>query len=226
MSKVVLIVAAHPDDEVLGVGGAAARHAEEGDTVHVVIAAEGATSRDVRRDTSARQDDLGRLKSAANAAAKILGTLPPRFFDFPDNRMDAMARLDVIKPIEALVEEVRPMIVYTHFRGDLNVDHTVLHDAVLTACRPLPGCPVRSIYAFETTSSTEWSALNTFDAVRYVDISRVIDRKMQALEAYEVEMRKFPHARSLEAVRALATVRGAHVGCEAAEAFKVIREIV
>ena len=214
----VLVVAAHPDDEVLGCGGAVARHAALGDEVESLILAEGATA----RGTPA--DQCGALKDAARAAASVLGAAPPRFLELPDNRLDSLDLLDIIQRIEAVVEEVRPDMVLTHHGGDLNVDHRITHRAVLTACRPLPGGSITAIHCFETVSSSEWGA--PFNPTRFVDISAVIDRKIAALECYAAEMRPFPHARSIQAVRALATVRGASVGRPAAEAFMTVRQVI
>ena len=134
----ILVVAAHPDDEILGCGGVLASHAAKGDTVHILIVAEGATSRDSRRDPHAREPELAGLKAAASCAASAIGAESPRLLGLPDNRLDSLPLLDVIKPVEAVVEAVAPEIVYTHHAGDLNVDHRIVHQAVVTACRPLP----------------------------------------------------------------------------------------
>ena len=223
----VLVVAAHPDDEILGCGGVLAAHASKGDTVHVLIVAEGATSRDCGGDPHAKELEVVGLKSAASRAASVIGAEEPRMLGLPDNRLDSMPLLDVIKPIEAVVEAVMPQIVYTHYAGDLNVDHRIVHQAVVTACRPLPGSPVKALYAFETVSSTEWqTAGEAFRPQRWVDIEPFLSLKLSALEAYEAEMRAFPHARSIDAVEALARVRGASAGLKAAECFMVVREVV
>ena len=223
----ILVVAAHPDDEILGCGGTLAWHAARGDTVHVLIVAEGATSRDSRRDPEGRDAELTGLRAAASCAASTIGADEPRMLGLPDNRLDGLPLLDVIKPVEAVVEAVAPEIVYTHHAGDLNVDHRIVHQAVVTACRPLPGSSVRAIYAFETPSSTEWqSAGEAFRPQRWVDIEPFLRCKMRALEAYEAEMRPFPHARSFDAVEALARWRGASAGLKAAECFMVVRELV
>ena len=223
MSKDILVVAAHPDDEVLGCGGTIARHAAEGDNVHILILAEGATARD-----GSGGEELTALRAAARNAAEVLGAEPPDFLGLPDNRLDRLPLLDVIKPIEAVVANVKPAVVYTHHGGDLNVDHRVVHQAVLTACRPLPDSPVRAIYAFETVSSTEWASPDDepFRPTRFVDITEQLERKLKALGAYGMEVRPAPHARSLENVSALATHRGAGAGLTAAEAFMVVRERV
>ena len=223
MRKTVLVVAAHPDDEVLGCGGVIARHASAGDTVNVLLLAEGATAREPADTPGA----VAALREAVEAAARALGAAEPRFCGFPDNRLDTVPLLDVIKPIEAVIEAVAPEIVYTHHAGDLNVDHRIVHRAVVTACRPLPESPVKAIYAFETVSSTEWqSAGEAFRPQRWVDIEPFLGCKMRALEAYAAEMRPFPHARSFDAVEALARWRGASAGLKAAECFVVVRELV
>lgn len=229
MPEKVLVVAAHPDDEILGCGGAMARHAEQGDDVHILIVAEGATSRqpNVSNGDKIREEVL-RLRAAAVEAAKIVGVNTPRLLGLPDNRLDTLALLDVIQPIENVIEELSPSIVYTHDGGDLNVDHRVVYQAVVTACRPLPGQPVRAIYSFEVMSSTEWGGdpFFRFSPNRFVDITRYLGRKIEALRCYDMEMRAFPHARSLKAVEALAVYRGASAGLEAAECFHTVRELV
>jgi LmbE family N-acetylglucosaminyl deacetylase len=216
----VLIVAAHPDDEVLGCGGVIARHADAGDCVDIVFVADGVTARDGQRT------GLDQRREAARKAAGILGARPPRFFDYPDNRLDSVALLDIVKAIEQVASEFAPVIAYTHHGSDLNVDHRVVHQAVMTALRPLPGSATRGLFAFETLSSTEWSpAPHAFRPDRYVDIQRQVDRKLAAFAAYGAEARPFPHPRSPEAIRALATLRGASSGLHAAEAFETLRWI-
>jgi LmbE family N-acetylglucosaminyl deacetylase len=226
----VLVVAAHPDDEILGCGGTMARHAAAGTAVHVLIVAEGGTSRDPRRDEVARTLELEALRHAAAEAARILGCRPPRFGGLPDNRLDGCDLLDVVKLIEDEVAAVAPSLVYTHHGGDLNIDHRIVHQAVATSCRPLPGAPVRAVRCFEVASSTEWSTPSTslpFRADHFVTLDEAcLNAKEAALAAYAAEMRAFPHPRSLEAVRHLAHWRGATVGVTAAEAFATLWERV
>lgn len=217
----VLVVAAHPDDETLGCGGTIARHAAAGDTVSLLFLADGVGARG-DHDAAAI---AGRTRAAA-AAAAALGAEPPRCLGLPDNRLDTVALLDIVKAIEALVEEVRPAVVYTHHGGDLNIDHRIAHRAVLTACRPLPESPVRAIHAFEVPSSSEWASPgDAFVPTRFVDIAATFATKMAALACYGDEMRAFPHPRSAQAVEALARWRGASAGLALAEAFAVVREI-
>lgn len=228
MAETVLILAAHPDDEVLGVGGTIARHAASGDVVHIVIAAEGATSRDDARDPAGRQHEIDALKEASRQAAVCLGAASVRFLGFPDNRCDGVDRLDLIKAVEAVVAELRPRTVYVHHAGDVNVDHRRLHEAAFTACRPQPGHGVERLLSFETVSSTEWAppgSLPAFQPSVFIDIQPFWDHKRRALACYRQEMRAWPHARSIEAVEHLGAWRGASVGVGMAEAFMLLREV-
>ncbi|MEO9528203.1 PIG-L family deacetylase [Roseibium sp.] len=224
MSRNVLVVAAHPDDEALGCGGTMARHASDGDNVHVVFLTNGVSARNP--DTPDRDAEDHR-HHAAEAALKTLGVRSSVYGDFPDNQLDTVALLRVAQFIEKVAQDIRPEIVYTHHAGDLNVDHRICHEAVLTAFRPAPGQTVKAIYAFEVCSSTEWrfSSQSVFFPTRYCDITGHLDTKQKALEEYAEEMRAFPHMRSAEVIAALARFRGATVGVEAAEAFTVIREV-
>ena len=229
MSKSILFVAAHPDDEVLGCGGTIARHADAGDHVQVLIVAEGATSRQQHRDRNQATGELSALAQAAQQAGAILGAQGVELLDLPDNRLDSLDRLDLIKHIEERIARHQPQVVYLHHAGDVNVDHRRLHEAVVTACRPTPGQPVRRLLSFEVASSTEWQPPGSappFQPNWFVDISAQWPRKREALAAYASEMRPWPHARSLEALEHLARWRGAQVGVEAAEAFCLLRQLV
>ena len=225
----VLVVAAHPDDEVLGCGGTIARHADSGDEVQVLIVAEGSTSRRQERYHVQVQFELSILANSAQAAGSILGAANVELLHLPDNRLDSLDRLDLIKRIEDHVERHQPECVYVHHAGDVNVDHRRLHEAVVTACRPTPGHVVKRLLSFEVASSTEWqppgSAL-PFQPNWFVDISDQWERKREALVAYSSEMRAWPHARSLVAIEHLARWRGAQAGVEAAEAFCLLRQLV
>ena len=224
----VLVVAAHPDDEVLGCGGTIARHADDGDSVQVLIVAEGATSRQQQRDRGEATDQLTALAQAAKKTAAILGASGVEMLDLPDNRLDSLDRLDLIKLIEERIDCYQPQVVYVHHAGDVNVDHRRLHEAVVTACRPTPGHPVRRLLSFEVASSTEWQppgSAPVFQPNWFVDISAQWLRKREALEAYASEMRPWPHTRSIEALEHLARWRGAQLGVEAAEAFCLLRQL-
>lgn len=228
MSDTVLIVAAHPDDEVLGCGGTIARHADLGDLVHVLIVAEGATSRLQHRDRLAVVDELSSLASSARKASSILGVVDLQVLDFPDNRLDSLDRLDLTKLLEDRIDALQPQVVYVHHCGDVNIDHRRLHEAVVTACRPTPSHCVLKLLSFEVASSTEWQppgSAPSFNPNYFVDISEQWSRKREALLAYASEMRPWPHPRSIESLEHLARWRGSQVGVQAAEAFCLLRQI-
>lgn len=227
--KQILVIAAHPDDEVLGCGGTIVKHIDNGDKVHILILAEGVTSRDMERDRNSSIKDISKLKKAAHKAHKILGSNSIKLMDFPDNRMDSVDLLDVIKVIENEINKINPEIIYTHHSNDLNVDHRITHQAVFTACRPEPNTIVKKIYCFEVPSSTEWQdpmAVTPFMPNTFVDISNTLDKKLSALKTYESEMKIWPHSRSIKAVDHLAHWRGASSGFEAAEAFTLSRNLI
>lgn len=206
----VLAVAAHPDDEVLGCGATLAKHALDGDEVHVLILGKGRPG---------AESDLAGYK-----AAEVLG-VRVSFYDLPDNQFDFLPMLDIVRLVEGSVSVVRPEVVYTHSLADLNVDHRCTHEAVLTACRPQDFCSVQRILAFEVPSSTEWGMGQFIPAV-FVDVDgEPYKRKCQALQCYAAEMRDSPHPRSFLAVAALATWRGSTAGVRVAEAFELVREV-
>jgi N-acetylglucosamine malate deacetylase 1 len=221
-----LIIVAHPDDEVLGCGATIAKWSKSGEEVHILIMAEGSTSRDHTRNRKAHKDELSALAKSAHLAGEILGASSVKLLDFPDNRMDSVDLLDVIKAIESHIENIQPNTVATHHTGDVNIDHKIVHDAVITACRPQPGHPVQRILVFEVPSSTEWQFSDSVGVFRpnwFVDVSQTLEIKMQALKAYSSEMRLWPHARSMQNIRHIAHVRGATLGVDAVEAFMLLR---
>jgi LmbE family N-acetylglucosaminyl deacetylase len=224
----ILVVAAHPDDEVLGCGGTIAGLAAAGHDVHLAILGEGISSRHGRRE-EASAADLQALQADAQAAAAALGARGVVFGGLPDNRFDQVALLDVIKQVEAWVATYRPAAIYTHHPGDLNVDHGVVFRAVLTATRPgAASVTVPDVYAFEVASSTEWSFQRIDPPFRpsvFVDISATLDRKIAAMECYRSERRGAPHPRSPDALRAAAARWGSVAGMPAAEAFELIRSL-
>jgi N-acetylglucosamine malate deacetylase 1 len=227
-SMTTLVIAAHPDDEVLGCGASIAKWSDAGEEVHVLIMAEGGTSRGATRDTASNREELLLLENAVHQAADILGTASIKLLSFPDNRMDSLDRLDVVKAVEVEVERLKPEIVITHHCGDVNIDHRVIHESVVTACRPQPGHPVHRLLAFEVPSSTEWQPPNSnisFQPNWFEDVSETIDHKLEAMSVYQSEIREWPHSRSLESIEHLARWRGGSIGCEAAESFVLMREL-
>jgi len=225
MKKKVLIVAAHPDDEVIGCGGTIVRHVMAGDEVHVVFMTNGESS---RIDLNCESNIVNRHQAAIDVS-RLLNICTTQFFDLPDNKMDTIPLLDVVRLLESTIMKIEPSVVYTHYANDLNIDHCITHRAVMTACRPQPGCCVREIYSFEILSSTGWggaSPNSSFEPNYFVDISNVWRKKVDVLNIYNFEMRSFPHARSVEGIQALATLRGVSVGVSFAESFKVERIII
>lgn len=220
----IAVIVAHPDDEVLAFGGMMCRHTERGDRVHLLILSTGLAARS--DNSSVNRDTLVQLRKEALAASKIMGVTHTEFGDFPDNRMDTVALLDVVKRIERFLVESGATTLYTHHAGDLNIDHTMIARASLTACRPQPGQPVRRIYSGEILSSTEYAeASQRFIPTKYVDINAFLERKCEAMKCYRSEIRKFPHPRSVESIVALARLRGVEAGLAAAEGLRLIREI-
>lgn len=222
--KKIAVIAAHPDDEILGCGATVARHALEGDAVSTLIMAEGIASRGAG-DLDGLQKSL---YAAAQRASQIVGARNLEFCQMPDNQMDGLAMLDIVQKVEAFLNDAKPDIIYTHFPYDLNIDHQLVSKAVLTAARPLPESNVSTILYFEVPSSTGWAgepAGRGFEPNWFVDIGSTLDKKLDALLAYQMEMRPFPHARSIEAVKHLAHWRGAAVGVRAAEAFVLARHL-
>lgn len=194
MTKTVLVIAAHTDDEALGCAGTIAKHIANGDQVHLLFMTDGVGSRRVMGQ------EVSERLTAAQKAAEIMRVSSFSNLSFPDNRMDSVPLLDIVKEIESKITELQPEVIYTHHIGDLNVDHQVTHKAVMTACRPQPGFCIKEIYAFEVLSSTEWQTPGylPFTPNVFVDITDYIDIKKQVLEAYRVEMRQYPHSRSIE----------------------------
>jgi LmbE family N-acetylglucosaminyl deacetylase len=221
----VLCVAAHPDDEILGVGGTLARHAAAGEDVHVCILSDGVTSR--YDDESAADDEIETRRDRARRACETLGATVS-CYGYPDNSFDTVPLLDIVQTIESEVDDHDPDVVYTHHYGDLNVDHELTCRATVTATRPLADSDVERVLAFETLSATEWSVpepTNAFQPTTFVDVSDHLEAKIDALEEYEDELRESPHPRTVETVRKNAAVWGAKSGVPAAEPFELLREV-
>lgn len=215
----VVAVVAHPDDEVLGVGGTLARHASDGADVTVLVVADGASSR--YPDAMLRT-----LQIAGQQAAHRLGIREIRFAGLSDQRLDALPLIDITEKVEALLDEVAPDIVYTHFPGDVNLDHVAVARATWTACRPYQRPGLKEILAFETPSWTEWgwpSLGDRFSPNVFVDVTETIDMKIAAMTCYDSELRLAPHPRGLDALRARAQYWGSVVGFIAAEPFMLLR---
>ncbi|MEK7295471.1 MAG: PIG-L deacetylase family protein [Actinomycetota bacterium] len=225
-SRSTLVVAAHPDDEVLGCGGTIHRLAQSGTDVNIVFLSDGVSSRSSNEDNN--KMELDERRKSAIEASKILGANTPTFHDFPDNQLDTVPLLGIVKLIETEINRYGPDTVITHFGNDLNIDHRIASEAVIVACRPQNSSPVKRVLFFEIPSSTEWQMENgqpTFSPNYFIDISEHLEFKLRALHCYSTELRTWPHSRSLEAVEHLCRWRGASVGTTAAEAFVLGRQI-
>jgi len=216
VAKNVLVIAAHPDDELLGCGGTVALHARRGDNVTSAIVCEGETVRygpgGVGQPSHARQ------------AGEILGVGDLRLLGLPDQKLDTLQLTDIIGRLEQLMREVRPAVVYCNYGGDINRDHKILFEATLVATRPMESY-LQAIYAFDTASSTEWAYPRTFVPDTWVDISTTLEAKLKAMACYETEVREYPHPRSLDALRFRANAWGNQVLLDAAEVFMTVRNI-
>ena len=225
MSKKILIVAAHPDDEVLGCFGTVARLIKEGYEAYTLILGEGKTSRDEKRVVEDRKEDIEILNSEILNANNIIGIKKVFIESFPDNRFDSVDLLDIIKVISKVKEEVQPVIIFTHYENDLNIDHQITYKAVITATRPMENECVKEIYSFEILSSTEWNYPLSFVPDTFFEINDTIDLKLKAMSLYQSELCKYPHPRSLEGIELNAKYQGMRVGKKYIEAFKSIRVI-
>lgn len=229
--KRILVVVAHPDDEVLGLGGTIYRLIREyGCVVRAVILGEGITSRADERDVAKWQNELEKHRSNIRSAQNAIGYESVGIYDFPDNRFDSIQLLDLIKVIEKEKSEFSPEIIFTHHGGDVNIDHQRTFESVITACRPVADETVKTIITFETMSGTEWRASSDpkqFIPNLFLEIcEHALAMKIEAMESYEFERRPYPHPRSPEALRIRAQMWGVANGVDLAEAFQVIRTIV
>jgi LmbE family N-acetylglucosaminyl deacetylase len=223
----ILVIAAHPDDETLGCGGAIAKYSSQGEPVHIVILGEGVRSRS-NEFMPEDSKKINTLQQNGKTAAGILGAKNIFFESFPDNRFDSVPLLDIVKTVEIYIERFKPHTIFTHHGGDLNIDHSISFRAVITAARPLPGTCVKNIYAFETLSATEWAfetSSRKFKPNLFINIEPYLEKKIAAMTAYETEIRQFPHPRSAKAIAALAHRRGSMAGYKSGEAFSIIRQL-
>jgi LmbE family N-acetylglucosaminyl deacetylase len=230
VNKRIMLVVAHPDDELLGLGASMNRLIRDfGAIVHVVILGEGITSRADKRDVTNFKEELDIHRSNIISASKYIGFQSNSIYDFPDNRFDTIALLDIIKVVEKEKNMFSPEIIFTHHGGDVNIDHQRTFEAVITACRPLNNEITKSIFTFETPSGTEWRASSdprTFIPNFFISVSEQnLNAKISGMECYKFEKREFPHPRSPEALRIQAQRWGVAIGSEFAEAFCLIRSV-
>jgi LmbE family N-acetylglucosaminyl deacetylase len=229
-NKKIMIVVAHPDDELLGLGASMHRLIREANVkTHVVILGEGITSRSDKRDLQEWQNELSIHKTNVKMAQKEIGYHSVNLYDFPDNRFDTISILDIVKVIEKEKTDFDPDIIFTHHGGDVNIDHQKTFEAVITATRPIRGENVRTIITFETPSGTEWRASSDprhFIPNFFISFSNIdINAKIAAMQQYKFEKREYPHPRSPEALKILAQRWGIVIGYDFAEAFTIVRSI-
>jgi LmbE family N-acetylglucosaminyl deacetylase len=233
----ILVIAAHPDDEVLGMGGSIKKFTKKGDKVKIVILASGIHSRrssdyinktrySVDKITQEKmQRQVEDLQKDAKKASKILGVKDIEFLNFPDNEMDTVSNLEIVKVIEKIISDFQPSVVYTHSQYDINIDHRLSYFATLTATRPKSNTKVKEVFSFEVPSSTEWYFPSSFSPNTFVDIEKELSVKIKALQCYKNEIEKYPHPRSIIALKAISQKWGSVSGFKNAEAFTLIRQL-
>lgn len=211
-----MVISAHPDDEVLGCGGTIARFTEEGNEAYVCIVCDGISARN--------RDDHNEMEKCSKESAKILGVKEVYFLNFKDQRLDELPIIEINKAIEKIINKIKPEIVYTHYKGDLNKDHRIVSEATKVAVRPFSST-IKKLYEYEVMSSTEWG-FDEFRANTFVDITKTIAKKLDAFSKYKTETKEYPHPRSIEGLKVKSKQNGIKAGFEFAEAFILERDLV
>jgi LmbE family N-acetylglucosaminyl deacetylase len=221
MNNNTLIIAPHPDDEVLGCGGTIKRLSSGGTRVYVLIATRG-------NKGMYSEESILNTRNDARSAHNILGVTETRFLDFPAPDLDMISIAEISGAISKVIKELDISTVYLPHHGDIHHDHRVVFQSGLVAARPLKGNPVKRIFAYETLSETEWAAPfcnNSFIPTFFVNITDHLSAKIEAMRCFKTQLREFPNPRSLKAIEALANLRGSTMGVNYAEAFMTIRII-
>jgi len=216
--KNILVIAAHPDDETLGLGGTLALYSQKGYKISVLIFADGESSRIKKKSL------INQRKIQAKKACSYLGIKNITFLDYEDQKLEEITLIDLAKSIEKLISKIKPEIVFTHFWGDVNQDHNRIFQATLIAVRPTPESKINKIICYETPSSTEWG-LESFKPNFFVKIDKVLKKKMKAVECYKKEIKQYPHPRSVKSILARSEYWGNSIGVRHAESFVTLREI-
>jgi LmbE family N-acetylglucosaminyl deacetylase len=234
----ILVLAAHPDDEILGMGGLLKKISKNDHEIKVVFLATGITARRSNNYNNSStynvnnklehnmKNQINDLQKDAKKALSILGIKNIQFENFPDNEMDTISNLEITKKIEKIINEFNANIIYTHSQHDINIDHRQIYDATITATRPKKDSNVKEVISFEVPSSTEWYFPQKFSPNIFVDISKELKFKLKAMQAYKNELEDFPHPRSLEALEIIAKRWGTVSGFNAAEAFYLVRNLI
>ena len=233
----ILVVVAHPDDEILGMGGTIKKLSKSKNEIKIVVMATGiAARRSINFKNSTKYNinktenriitkQIHTLKLHARKAVKLLGVTDIEFLNYPDNEMDKVSNLELTKSIEKIIHSFKPEVVYTHTPFDVNIDHIACYRAVLTATRPKKNTIVKKVISFEVPSSSEWNFTSTFTPNTFVDITHEIKNKIKALQAYKTESEKYPHPRSTKALQAIGNRWGTVSGFSVAEAFFLVRSL-
>tara|TARA_A100001015_G_scaffold318131_1_gene437035 strand:- start:519 stop:1208 length:690 start_codon:yes stop_codon:yes gene_type:complete len=225
--KKILIIAAHPDDEVLGCGGLIAKHIKQKNKIRIVFLAEGVTA----RFSKEKVDDPEVIKKSnrrnnnAILALNELGVKKNEIYlsKNPCCRLDELSQLDIIKLIEKHIKQFKPNQIFTHWHSDTNIDHRIAYEATITATRPVYNFQINLIASFEVLSSTEWNFEKPFKPNYFEDITKFINKKIKAIKLYRDELKKFPHSRSIKSIKSLSNFRGVQAGFKNAEAFHIIK---
>lgn len=224
--KKILVIAAHPDDEVLGMGGTILKLSMQGNEVHVLIVTDGSSSQ--YRDNENLQKIIDAKKAETKRCNEILGVKQIHYGGLPDMKLDNIPHIEINKVIESFIDEIQPEIVYTHFWGDVNLDHQNVYRSTLVAVRPLKGQKVKELYCYRVPSSTEWTPNKpdtAFVPNVFVDISNVAETKYKAFAKYSTELRDYPHPRSVRHLKELDIAAGLRVGLGPTEEFMLLREL-
>lgn len=218
--KRILVVCAHPDDETLGMGGTIALHTGKKENVFVLIISEGESAR------GKNKSKITQRKKQAEKACELLGVKEIKFLDYADQKLDTIPLSELSGKIETVIKKWKPNTVYTHFWNDINQDHRQVYEATAIAVRPIPKSKISQFIVFETPSSTEWgSKKKSFSPNLFIDITKVMNKKLQAFSKYKNEVMSYPHPRSKKSVTNRAKFWGNTVGLEFAESFMLVREI-
>ncbi len=224
--KKILVIAAHPDDEFLGCGASLLLLKKKGSIIKTIFLADGESSRLIKKN---KIDLIKKREDQAKNIAKKSKFLKPSFLRLPDNKLDTVPFLKIVKFLESEIKKFRPDTVFTHFENDLNIDHQISYKAVVTATRPHSKTFVKKIYCFETPSSTEFNFTRKqkklFNPNLFIDVGGEINKKIKLLKIYKDEIRSWPHSRSLKSIKNLASFRGSQIGVKFAEAFILLREL-
>ncbi len=226
--KKILAVVAHPDDEALGCLGTLLYFRNKGYKVKVVFMSDGESSR--KLSSAKKKKFINSRTNQARLVSKKSKFTNPEFFNFPDNQLDTIPLLTIVKKLEREIKLFKPSIIFTHFENDLNIDHQITCKSVLTATRPKTSLFVKKIYCFETLSNTDFNFIKNkkklFNPNFYVDIEKYLKKKLNLLKIYKREIKSWPHQRSIKGVKVLSNYRGSQIGVKNAEAFVCLRELL